>query len=83
MVDRQVCDVIGQKCDITHSFVGRIEKSPSIWLEGMEGSVLGIWSAHGEGRVYFPDAPLAQHIENHNLIPIRYVAAYGVLEWLE
>lgn len=25
-------------------------------LRGMEGSVLGTWVAHGEGRAYFPDA---------------------------
>jgi len=27
----------------------RIERSPSIMLQGMEGSVLGVWIAHGEG----------------------------------
>jgi len=32
----------------------RIEKSPSIMLRGMEGSVLGVWVSHGEGRAHFP-----------------------------
>lgn len=27
----------------------RIERSPSIMLQGMEGCVLGVWVAHGEG----------------------------------
>ncbi|MBI5408434.1 MAG: phosphoribosylformylglycinamidine synthase, partial [Nitrospirae bacterium] len=32
----------------------KILQSPSIMLKDMEGSVLGIWVAHGEGRAYFP-----------------------------
>ncbi len=28
--------------------------SPSIMLQGLEGSRLGIWAAHGEGRFYLP-----------------------------
>lgn len=50
----------------------RIEKSPSIWLEDMEGSVLGIWSAHGEGRAYFPDRSLLYIIHEQQLAPIRF-----------
>jgi phosphoribosylformylglycinamidine synthase len=33
----------------------RIEKSPALMLRGMEGAVLGIWVAHGEGRAFFPE----------------------------
>ena len=29
----------------------RINKSPSVMLSGMQNSVLGIWVAHGEGRL--------------------------------
>ena len=29
----------------------RIEDSSSIMLKGMAGSVLGIWVAHGEGKI--------------------------------
>lgn len=45
---------------LTHNKSGRfesrfvsvgIQESPSIWLKGMEGSALGVWVAHGEGRV--------------------------------
>ena len=33
----------------------KIVESPAIMLQGMENSVLGIWVAHGEGRLYCPD----------------------------
>lgn len=29
----------------------KVEKSPSVMLSGMEGSILGVWVAHGEGQV--------------------------------
>jgi phosphoribosylformylglycinamidine synthase len=51
----------------------RILPSPSIMLEGMEESVLGIWVAHGEGRAFFPDSSLLRPIEDQHLAPIRYV----------
>ena len=35
-------------------------------LSGMEGSRLGIWSAHGEGRFVFP------HAEENYQIPAKY-----------
>jgi len=51
----------------------KILPSPSIMLKGMEGSVLGIWVAHGEGRAYFPDKRILQKIEEQQLAPVRYV----------
>ena len=33
----------------------RVEKSNAIMLQGMEGSTLGVWVAHGEGRCFWPD----------------------------
>jgi len=51
----------------------KILPSPSIMLKGMEGSVLGIWVAHGEGRAYFPDRAVLQKIEEQQLAPVRYV----------
>ena len=33
-----------------------IKPSSSIMLKGLEGSILGIWAAHGEGRFSFPKA---------------------------
>ena len=65
-----------------HNISGRFESrfssvkilpSQSIMLKGMEGSVLGIWVAHGEGRMYFPDSGTLEKIEKDNLAPIRYV----------
>ncbi len=51
----------------------KIFPSPSIMLKGMEGSVLGIWVAHGEGRAYFPDEKILQKTEAQRLAPVRYV----------
>ncbi|XP_026380453.1 probable phosphoribosylformylglycinamidine synthase, chloroplastic/mitochondrial [Papaver somniferum] len=49
-----------------------IADSPSIMFKGMEGSTLGVWAAHGEGRAYFPDTEIQDHILNSNLAPVRY-----------
>jgi phosphoribosylformylglycinamidine synthase len=51
----------------------KILQSPSIMLKGMEGSVLGIWVAHGEGRAHFPDPSILEKIVINNLAPVRYV----------
>jgi phosphoribosylformylglycinamidine synthase len=51
----------------------RIEKSPAVMLRGMEGSVLGIWVAHGEGRAFFPDAGVLERIREEGLAPVRFV----------
>ena len=65
-----------------HNVSGRFESrfstvkilpSPSIMLKGMEGSVLGIWVAHGEGRTYFPDKTILQKAEAQQLAPVRYI----------
>jgi len=38
------------------AFVGvTVEKSPAILLKSLEGSSLGIWVAHGEGKFSFPN----------------------------
>jgi phosphoribosylformylglycinamidine synthase len=50
----------------------KIVKSPSLMLEGMENSVLGIWVAHGEGLAYFPDRKTFEECEA-TLAPLRYV----------
>ena len=48
-----------------------IHDSSSIMLKGLEGSRLGIWAAHGEGKFYFPkekDAyqiPATYHFEDY------------------
>ena len=51
----------------------RILPSPSIMLKGMEDSILGIWIAHGEGRVFFPDEDIEKAVIDKWLAPLRYV----------
>lgn len=40
---------------------------------GMEGSTLGVWVAHGEGRAFFPNAAHLSEVEKKRLAPLRYV----------
>ena len=65
-----------------HNVSGRFESrfvsvkifpSPSIMLKGMEGSMLGIWVAHGEGRAYSPKEDILNKVEKDSLAPVRYV----------
>lgn len=46
-------------------------------LEGMSGSTLGVWVAHGEGRAFFPDAAVHRSIETTGRVPLRYVDDQG------
>lgn len=55
----------------------KILPSPAIMLQGMEGSTLGIWIAHGEGKLYFPDSLILQKVLSDNLAPIVYVDDEG------
>ncbi|PWA66833.1 phosphoribosylformylglycinamidine synthase [Artemisia annua] len=49
-----------------------IEESPAIMFKGMEGSTLGVWAAHGEGKAHFPDNGILDQILSSNLAPVRY-----------
>ncbi|KAI4342176.1 hypothetical protein MLD38_026828 [Melastoma candidum] len=49
-----------------------IEDSPAIMFKGMEGSTLGVWAAHGEGRAYFPDDGVFDQIIHSKLAPVKY-----------
>jgi len=51
----------------------KILQSPSVMLRGMEGSVLGIWVAHGEGRAFFPDDKIFEKVLKEGLAPVRFV----------
>lgn len=53
----------------------KIGPSPAVLLKGMEGSVLGVWAAHGEGQCLFPSDPVKDAVLSKNLAPIRYVDA--------
>jgi phosphoribosylformylglycinamidine synthase len=51
----------------------QIERSPSVLFTGMEGSVLPIAVAHGEGFAEFPDAAAVQRMSASGLVAARYV----------
>ena len=55
----------------------RIDRSPAIMLQGMEDSILGIWVAHGEGRLHVPDPATLDWIVENRLAPVRYVDPDG------
>jgi phosphoribosylformylglycinamidine synthase len=57
------------ECRFTSVAIG---DSPAIMFRGMEGSSLGIWAAHGEGRALFPDENILAGVVNSNLAPLRY-----------
>ncbi|KAH7670802.1 phosphoribosylformylglycinamidine synthase protein [Dioscorea alata] len=50
----------------------QIGESQAIMFEGMQGSTLGVWSAHGEGRAFFPDDEVLNRILKSDLAPVRY-----------
>jgi phosphoribosylformylglycinamidine synthase len=45
----------------------KIQQTHAIMLKGLEGSKIGIWAAHGEGKFSFPKE------ENHYSIPAKYL----------
>lgn len=51
----------------------KIEKSPSVFFAGMEGSVLPIAVAHGEGRAEFKSAEAAAACDASGLVAARFV----------
>ena len=51
----------------------KILESNSVLLKGMAGSTLGVWLAHGEGKVHFPNPDHLAAVLNQGLAPIRYV----------
>jgi phosphoribosylformylglycinamidine synthase len=55
-----------------------IERSPSLFFRGMEGSRLPIANAHGEGRAELTSAAL-ELLEQRNLVAARYVDGTGTV----
>lgn len=55
----------------------KIEKSNSIMLQGMEGSVMGVWIAHGEGRFTFKNKQVLDELNKKGCVTIRYVDDQG------
>jgi phosphoribosylformylglycinamidine synthase len=51
----------------------RIEKSPSVLFAGMEGSVIPIVTAHGEGYAEFPNEVAARRCSESGFVAARFV----------
>jgi len=47
--------------------------SKAVMLKGMEGSSMGVWVQHGEGRCHFADDRVKKYVMDNDLAPIRYV----------
>ncbi len=69
-----------------HNTSGRFESrwvqvevlpSPSMLLSGMEGSKLGVWVAHGEGRLVYPDPSIREKVIMAKLSPLAYLDLHG------
>lgn len=50
----------------------KIGNSPSIFFKGMEGSSMGVWVAHGEGKFYFPDESVYAEMKAKNQVSVSY-----------
>ena len=55
-----------------------IQSSPALMFQGMEGSILGVWLAHGEGRIQFRSDHVRRNIMDSDLVPLCYVDDEGV-----
>jgi phosphoribosylformylglycinamidine synthase len=55
----------------------KILESPAIMFKGMTDSILGIWVAHGEGRLHFPDPTLMDEVISKKLVPLVFVDDEG------
>ena len=54
-----------------------ILESPAIMLRDMQGAKLGIWVAHGEGRLHVPSPGDLERIVAEQLAPIRFIDNKG------
>ena len=59
----------------------KILESPAIMFKGMIDSTLGIWVAHGEGRLRFPDPTLMDEVINKKLVSVVFVDDEGRSGW--
>jgi phosphoribosylformylglycinamidine synthase len=55
----------------------KILESPAMMFRGMADSTLGIWVAHGEGRLHFPDPTLMDEVISKKLIPVVFADDEG------
>ncbi|MFC1921431.1 phosphoribosylformylglycinamidine synthase [Chloroflexota bacterium] len=61
----------------SHWGMVKISESPAMMLKGMEGATLGIWSAHGGGRLYCPNPEILKDAKQRKLTPVAYVDDKG------
>ncbi|WP_220757666.1 phosphoribosylformylglycinamidine synthase [Shewanella colwelliana] len=54
-----------------------VQKSPSLFFEGMEGSRMPIAVSHGEGRAEFASAEALAAAEASGTVALRFVDGYG------
>ena len=57
----------------------KVMSSPAIMLKNMEGSILGIWIAHGEGRLHVSNKIMLDDIMDQRLTPLQFVDSGGHL----
>ncbi|XP_036308009.1 phosphoribosylformylglycinamidine synthase isoform X2 [Pipistrellus kuhlii] len=55
----------------------RVGPGPALMLRGLEGAVLPVWSAHGEGYMAFSSPELQAQIEAKGLAPLRWADDAG------
>ena len=56
-----------------------IQASKAIMLQGLEGSTLGIWAAHGEGKFSFPQAEKTIKYQQSTYIQIIPLILMGLI----
>ncbi|XP_012269939.2 phosphoribosylformylglycinamidine synthase [Athalia rosae] len=56
----------------------RIENSSSIMLQGMGGSVFGVWVAHGEGQFTFRNEKILSKLKEQKCVAIKYTDDQGI-----
>jgi len=54
-----------------------VQDSPAIMLKDMAGSVLGVWVAHHEGRLHYPNPEVKEQVDSHHLAPLAYANNKG------
>jgi phosphoribosylformylglycinamidine synthase len=55
----------------------KILESPAIMFKGMTGATLGIWVAHGEGRLHFPEPALMDKVIDQKFVSVVFVDDEG------
>ena len=57
----------------------QVAATPSLFLDGMQGSVMPIVVSHGEGRAEFSDPRHQQRCEESGTVALAYVDNYGAI----